>query len=150
MPSPAAKYAEQITGSEMERRALLKIAALTALSQKLPMLGQMTMAHPQMPDAPYTLQFFTDAESRSLDEWMEMILPADEHSPGAHEARTNLFADHMVAASSEETRRSWREGLRLLRRRGVSLIDGRRAEPGCGRRSASRHASRSFFLSTSS
>jgi hypothetical protein len=104
----------------MERRALLKIVALTALSQKLNALPGAAMSHMQAaPAAPtataYTLQFFTEEDSHLLDQLMEMIIPADDHSPGAQEARTNLFADVLVAASSDEVKKQWRDGIRLIR-----------------------------------
>jgi Gluconate 2-dehydrogenase subunit 3 len=102
----------------MERRAVLKIVALTALSQKLNALPG-AMAHmqapPASPAAPYTLQFFTEDESRLLDQLMELIIPADDHSPGAHEAKTNLFADLMVATSENRTKKQWKDGIRLIR-----------------------------------
>jgi hypothetical protein len=91
----------------MKRRAVLKIVALTALAPKLNGL-------PGIP-APYSLQFFSDEEGHLLDQWMEMIIPADDHSPGAHEAQTYLFADLMVATSDDATRQRWREGIRLMR-----------------------------------
>jgi hypothetical protein len=104
----------------MERRALLKIFAITAVSHQLHALPNADMAGMQMTQAPqattaYTLQFFTEEESQLLDQLMEMILPADDHSPGAHEARTNLFADLMVATSSDSIKNHWRDGLQLLR-----------------------------------
>jgi hypothetical protein len=104
----------------MERRAVLKIVALTALSQKLNALQGATMSHMQAaPAAPaataYTLQFFNEDESRLLDQLMELIIPADDHSPGAHEAQTNLFADLMVAGSSEAVKKQWQDGIRLIR-----------------------------------
>jgi hypothetical protein len=76
----------------MERRAVLKIVALTAISQKLNALPCAAMGQMEAPAAPtataYTLQFFSEDESRLLDQLMEMIIPADDHSPGAHEAKT--------------------------------------------------------------
>jgi Gluconate 2-dehydrogenase subunit 3 len=103
----------------MERRALLKMVALTALSQKLNALPGAAMSHMQpaqaAPVAPYTLQFFTEEENHVLDQLMEMIVPADDHSPGAHEAQTNLFADLMVAASSVDIKKQWQVGIRLIR-----------------------------------
>jgi len=110
----------------MERRALLKIVAMTALSRKLPALPQTAMASMQAPAAtPYTLRFFTGEESQLLDQLMEMIIPADEHSPGAHEAKTNLFADLMVATGDKADQQRWREGLRLIGEQaaGSSLAD---------------------------
>lgn len=103
----------------MERRAVLKIVALTALSQKLNALPRAAMEHMQAtqagPATPYTLQFFTEEESRLLDQLMEIIIPADDHSPGAHEAQTNLFADLMVATSGDAIKKQWRDGIRLIR-----------------------------------
>jgi Gluconate 2-dehydrogenase subunit 3 len=104
----------------MERRALLKIFAITAVSQRLHALPiadmpGMSMAQEAPAAAPYTLQFFTEDESLLLDQLMELILPADDHSPGAHEARTNLFADLMVATSTDAVKKQWRDGLHLMR-----------------------------------
>jgi hypothetical protein len=100
----------------MERRAVLKIVALTALSKKLNALPCAGMGHMETaPAAPaYTLQFFSEEESRVLDQLMEMIIPADEHSPGAHVAQTNLFADLMVATSDNAVKQQWRDGIRLM------------------------------------
>ena len=104
----------------MERRAVLKIVALTALSQKLNALPGAAMNHMQAPHeatsvTPYTLQFFTDDESRLLDQLMELIIPADDHSPGARAAQTNLFADLMVATSDQAVKKQWQDGIRLMR-----------------------------------
>jgi Gluconate 2-dehydrogenase subunit 3 len=114
----------------MERRAVLKIVALTALSQKLNALPGAGMQHMEDTQAApamtaYTLQFFTEEESHLLDQLMEMIIPADDHSPGAHEAQTNLFADLMVATSNPATQKQWRDGLRLVRQQaaGSSLAE---------------------------
>ena len=113
----------------MERRTVLKIVALTALSQKLNALPDAAMNHMQVPPAPptaaYTLKFFSEEDSLLLDQLMEMIIPADDHSPGAHEAQTNLFADLMVAGSSESVKKQWQDGIRQIREqaRGSSLAD---------------------------
>jgi hypothetical protein len=104
----------------MERRAVLKIVALAALSPKLNALPNDAMRDMERAQAAptataYTLQFFGEEESRLLDQLMEMIIPADDHSPGAHEARTNLFADLMVATSDAAVRKQWQDGIRLIR-----------------------------------
>jgi Gluconate 2-dehydrogenase subunit 3 len=102
----------------MERRAVLKIVAFTALSQRLNALPCAAMGHMEtastVPTA-YTLQFFNEDESRFLDQVMEMIIPADEHSPGAHVAQTNLFADLMVATSDHAVKKQWQDGIRMMR-----------------------------------
>ncbi len=115
----------------MERRTVLKLVALTALSQKLNALPG-AMAHmqapPAAPAAPYMLQFFTEDESHLLDQLMEIIIPEDDHSPGAHEAKTNLFADLMVATSDNATKKQWQNGIRLIREdaKGSSLDEALR------------------------
>jgi hypothetical protein len=108
----------------MERRAVLKIVALTALSQKLNALPCAAMGHMEAaPTAPtttaYTLQFFSEEESRLLDQLMELIVPADDHSPGAHDAQTNLFADLMVATSNNAVKKQWQDGIGLIRQEAV-------------------------------
>lgn len=62
----------------------------------------------------YTFVFFTPAEQKLLDTIMEMIIPADEHSGGASEAKVPAFADLMVSTSDETTKQIWRSGIRLL------------------------------------
>jgi Gluconate 2-dehydrogenase subunit 3 len=108
----------------MERRAVLKIVALTALSQKLNALPGAAMNHMQAAPAAqsataYTLKFFNEDETRLLDQLMELIIPADDHSPGAHEAQTNLFADLMVASSNDAVKKQWQDGIRLIREEAV-------------------------------
>jgi hypothetical protein len=77
----------------MERRAVLKIVALTALSQKLNALPGAAMSHMQAAPGAPTATAYT----------------------GAHEARTNLFADLMVANSSDAVKKQWQDGIRLIR-----------------------------------
>src|SRR5580693_9286480 len=117
----------------MERRAVLKIVALAALSQKLNALPNDAMRAMESAQAApaataYTLQFFSEEENGLLDQLMEMIIPADDHCPGAHEAGTNLFADLMVATSDATVKKQWRDGIRLIREQaaGSSLAEALR------------------------
>lgn len=104
----------------MERRTAIKIVALSALAPRLGASRASAFDCP-MPKATawtpaaYKLQFFTEAENDLLDGLMEMIIPADSHSPGAHAAQVSLFADLMVATSDEPTQSHWRSGLALMR-----------------------------------
>ena len=63
----------------------------------------------------YSLQFFSEEENQFLDQLMEMIIPAEEHSPGASAAQVSLFADRMVSSGDAEEKRAWRTGLKLMR-----------------------------------
>jgi glucoside 3-dehydrogenase (cytochrome c) hitch-hiker subunit len=103
----------------MERRTAIKIVALSALAPRLGASQAVGLDCPMpkgtawTPTA-YKLRFFTEAENDLLGRLMEMIIPADSHSPGAHAAQVNLFADLMVATSEETTRSHWRNGLALI------------------------------------
>lgn len=102
----------------MRRRTAIKIVALSALAPKLDALE--TSVSPLNRGTgwlanDYKSRFFTADEGELLDQLMEMILPADDHSPGAHAAQVNLFADLMVAAGGAVVQRQWREGLKQMR-----------------------------------
>jgi hypothetical protein len=105
----------------MERRAVLKLVALTALSPNLtPTMNALQVAACHMGTASVTslahkLQFFSEDESRVIDQLMEMIIPADSQSPGAHTVKSNLFADLMVSTSDDAVKKQWRDGIRLIR-----------------------------------
>ncbi len=100
----------------MERRTALKIVALGALVP-----AELAAARASgLPEAAWTpenyrLRFFTKQEIEVLDNLMEMIIPADQHSPGARAAQVSLFADWMVATGDDATKEHWRKGLQLMR-----------------------------------
>ena len=83
----------------MQRRDLLKLLAGAAALQ-------LTAAEPGAP------LYFSKEEFAALDELTEMIIPADSHSPGAHDAGVAIFIDKTVAeAFLPEDKASWRTGL---------------------------------------
>ena len=103
----------------MQRRTALKIVALSALTRKLEAVqagAEHCAVSPISAWSPgaYKLQFFTEPEDRVLDQLMEMIIPADSHSPGAHAAKVSLFADLIVSISDEATKSQWRSGLEMM------------------------------------
>ncbi len=105
----------------MLRRKALKIVALGALLPKLDAFGsaehcasRLSASGAAWAPREYKLQFFTGSENELLDKLMEMIIPADAHSPGAHAAEVSLFADLMVATGEEAAKKQWREGLHLM------------------------------------
>jgi Gluconate 2-dehydrogenase subunit 3 len=119
----------------MKRRTVLKIIALSGLSTDVDAWGAM-FATPSDKRATwawsagdYKLQFFTTEENDLLDRVMELIIPADDHSGGAHAANVSLFADRVVSTgsdvanvdlfvdetvSSESQKSDWRKGLQLF------------------------------------
>jgi hypothetical protein len=102
----------------MKRRKVLSIIALGALASRVDSLGAETRcavdSNSAWVPAEYKLQFFTEAENQVLDQMMEMIIPADNHSAGASAAQTSLFADLMVATSDNPFKAQWRNGVRLM------------------------------------
>jgi hypothetical protein len=83
------------------RRDALKMAAAIPLVD----------LHAQ-PAAPAT-KFFTAEEFHLVDELTEMIIPADEHSPGSRGAKVAQFIDRQLDESFEkEPQQLWRDGLR--------------------------------------
>ena len=50
-----------------------------------------------------------------VDELSELIIPADDHSPGARAAKAAEYIDRQLAETWEEApKQEWREGLKLI------------------------------------
>jgi hypothetical protein len=59
--------------------------------------------------------FLPPEENELVDQLSELIIPTDDHSPGAQAAKVSLFADLMLATGDEPAKQQWRNGLRLIR-----------------------------------
>lgn len=100
----------------MERRTALQLVPLALLSRALPAASaDVCGTAPDFSPAVYKPRFFSAQDLDLIDNLMALIIPADEHSPGAHEANTAQFADYMLATGPEEDRKLWREGLTSFR-----------------------------------
>ncbi len=88
---------------EINRRDLIRIGAGA------------TLAAPALFAAADAPRFFTPAEFALLDELTELIIPSDEHSPGARAAQVAAYIDARAAEAFEaQDRNDWRNGLRLV------------------------------------
>ena len=88
--------------SDIERRELFKIAAATAYAAKF------GVAQEQQ-------RFFTPQEFVVVDELAEIIIPADDHSPGARAAGAAAYIDARLAESREADKKDlWRKGVQLV------------------------------------
>jgi hypothetical protein len=59
--------------------------------------------------------FFTRAELALVDELSQMIMPTDDHSPGARAAKVAPYIDGRLAEAFDQADRTkWRAGLRQL------------------------------------
>ena len=97
--------------SELSRREVLEAAAAAALAAPL------TRAEGQAPasSAAAPARFLTAAELALLDELTEIIIPTDDHSPGARAAGVAAYLDGRLAESLEpEWQATWRAGLKAV------------------------------------
>lgn len=60
------------------------------------------------------LRFFTPEEFLLLDGLTEVIIPTDEHSPGASSARVAEYIDMVVSEAPAERQQLWRDGLKAV------------------------------------
>jgi hypothetical protein len=102
----------------VERRTALKIIAGGAIAGQFG-VGQLgaapwTMGAITEDSAAYYLQFFSPAQNGLLDRLSDIIIPTDDHSPGAHEAKVSLFIDLMVANSDKKVQDAWVDGLKAV------------------------------------
>jgi hypothetical protein len=59
--------------------------------------------------------YFTRDELALVDELAEMIIPADDHSPGARAAKVAAYIDGRLAETFDaKDRTTWRDGLKLI------------------------------------
>src|SRR5882672_7050868 len=87
--------------AELTRREAIAITAGAAIAASL--------------NAQQTHRFFTPEEFRLVDELSEMIIPADDRSPGAHAAQVAAYIDQQLAESLlDDPRKAWREGLKRM------------------------------------
>lgn len=92
----------------MERRTILKLVAAGVLP------GSSTLLQIACTQDAYTPEFFSSYEFGALDSLTEVILPSDDHSPGAKAARVARYIDVMAADASADIQERWRSGLEAI------------------------------------
>jgi len=107
--------------SGMTRREILKLTASAIVTAPLSSLTSVqaatdtTAANTALASADHAPLFFTREEFKLVDELTELIIPTDEHSPGARAANVTAYLDARLAESFEEApKQVWREGLKLI------------------------------------
>jgi Gluconate 2-dehydrogenase subunit 3 len=66
------------------------------------------------------LKFFSPAEHRTVDVISELIIPADDHSPGASAAKVADFIDLFLTGVGDDEQALWHEGLTAIDAQSVS------------------------------
>jgi hypothetical protein len=103
------KSEEENEDHQLSRRELIKLGAGAALGA--PLVG-IESTHQAKPAAP---RFFTAEEYALVDELTELIIPTDEHSPGARAAGVARYIDFRLSEEPEAAvRKMWKDGLRLV------------------------------------
>jgi hypothetical protein len=109
--SEVGRGARDVRG-RVTRREAVKLAAGAVVAA--PMLKDMLQAAPKQAAGKAPL-FFTRDEFALVDELTEIIIPTDEHSPGARAAKCAEYIDYRLSeAFDDEPRKVWREGLRAV------------------------------------
>jgi hypothetical protein len=102
--------------ADLSRRDLIKLGAAATLAASLgvaePLAAQSPAAATPLAAA---RTFLTPEELALVDELSELIIPTDEHSPGARAAKVAAYIDFRLADAWEEQERiDWREGLKRI------------------------------------
>ena len=94
----------------LTRREMLGV---TASSLLIPLLSPRLLA--AMSPFTFAARFFTPAEFAMVDELSEMIIPTDDHSPGARAARVAGEIDRRLSETVEvDWQNRWRAGLQSV------------------------------------
>ena len=100
----------------VSRREMLKIAAGAVVAA--PLVGASLKAKATATDSAggaAALLFFTPDEFAMVDELTDLIIPTDEHSPGARAAHCAAFIDSQLAEAWDPgSKNEWRDGLKLV------------------------------------
>jgi hypothetical protein len=65
---------------------------------------------------PYVLKHFTAQQAATIDALAEVIIPADDHSPGAKAAQVHEYIDEVVSSSPDVAKKLWADGLAAMDR----------------------------------
>jgi hypothetical protein len=96
------------------RREMMKLTAGAVIAPALPRTGPKTR-RPSANAQNSAHLFFTPDEFAMLDELSELIIPTDDHSPGARAANVAAYIDRRLAETfTDEPKLLWREGLKLI------------------------------------
>ena len=92
---------------DLTRRDVLKLGAVATVAASISV--------PEALAQPAVNTFFTPAEFTLVDELSELIIPADEHSPGARAAKVAAYIDTRLAEAWDPAdQKTWRDGLALV------------------------------------
>jgi len=110
--------------NNVSRRDALK--GIAGIGASLPILNTTILADDHSHDhhgqaaktapkkAPYKTKFFNADQMALIATISELIIPTDEHSPGAIAADVPQFIDLMISESPAEAKKTWTDGLAAM------------------------------------
>jgi hypothetical protein len=98
------------------REALKTIAVGVGVAATLPVVSgeAETAVFEQSATAVAFPSFFNQHQAKTVEVLTELIIPADDRSPGAKEAKVVEYIDYSVGQQSDDTKTLWRNGLAAL------------------------------------
>src|SRR5438445_9563192 len=99
--------------SATTRRETLKVisrsaAAALGLPIEIGAAPQATHHHTQKASSvPYVLKHFSAQQAQTVDALSEVIIPSDDHSPGAKTAKVYEYVDEIVSSSADLVKTLW-------------------------------------------
>ena len=106
-----------ITGTVSRRTALRALGAGAGAVALLPWLsdeGLIAFTGLQQRNGPPTPRVVPDGRFATLEAFVDAIIPSDERSPGAKEARVADYIDLLLSESEPPVRQLWLDGLAAL------------------------------------
>ena len=117
------KQSLDVLTADTTRRRTLKIIAGSTVALGMPVItgaAPQTVSHAAHEQAretgPYLLKHFTTGQAETIDALAEVIIPADDHSPGAKAAKVHEYIDEVVSSSPASVKKTWADGLAALDR----------------------------------
>lgn len=103
--------------SDLSRRDALKaLATGLGAATVIPLVpaGVAEAARRSVTAGSTTLKFFTPAQHRTVEILSEILIPADDRSPGAKEAKVADYIDFILGESLPDEQQEWTSGLAAL------------------------------------
>ena len=104
--------------SDLTRRDALKLAAGIGAATLIPLVpaeaAQAARRAVAARAAGAPLKFFTPAQHHTVDVLAELIIPADDRSPGAKAAKVADYIDFALSESVNDAKKAWTDGLAAL------------------------------------
>jgi glucoside 3-dehydrogenase (cytochrome c) hitch-hiker subunit len=104
--------------SDLTRRDALKLAAGIGAATLIPLVpaeaAQAARKAVAARAAGGPLKFFTPAQHHTVDVLTELIIPADDRSPGAKAAKVADYIDFVLSESMDDVKKMWTEGIATL------------------------------------